>query len=261
MQLDDLMVSRAIIANYSQDLLEKVVASDVIVVGGGPAGLTAAYYLAKAQKRVALFESKLSLGGGMWGGGAMFNTIVVQSEGLEVLQEFGIAYKEFEPGYFVAESVEAVCKLGAKASDAGCKFMNCWRVEDLMVRENRVCGVVALWSPTLNAGLHVDPLTFGAKYVVDATGHDASLVSVVQNRLGWRLNTASGKMDGEKSMWADRGEPAILENTREVVPGLYVAGMACNAVYGAHRMGPIFGGMLLSGRKVAELILQQDAGD
>lgn len=46
---------------------------------------------------------------------------------------------------------------------------------------------------------------------------------------------------------------AIAE-TFEVFPGLYVAGMEANAVYGGPRMGPVFGGMLLSGRKVAELI-------
>jgi thiamine thiazole synthase len=33
--------------------------------------------------------------------------------------------------------------------------------------------------------------------------------------------------------------------------------MACNTVIGAPRMGPIFGGMLLSGRKVAELLLDR----
>jgi thiamine thiazole synthase len=31
--------------------------------------------------------------------------------------------------------------------------------------------------------------------------------------------------------------------------------MAANAVYGGYRMGPVFGGMLLSGRKAAEEIL------
>ncbi|HEX58824.1 MAG TPA: ribose 1,5-bisphosphate isomerase, partial [Methanomicrobia archaeon] len=43
---------------------------------------------------------------------------------------------------------------------------------------------------------------------------------------------------------------------REVYPGLFVAGMAANAVAGAHRMGAVFGGMLLSGKKVADIILR-----
>jgi len=33
---------------------------------------------------------------------------------------------------------------------------------------------------------------------------------------------------------------------------LSVCGMCANAVFGGPRMGPIFGGMLLSGRKVAQ---------
>ncbi|KAA0002477.1 MAG: ribose 1,5-bisphosphate isomerase, partial [Thermoplasmata archaeon] len=40
-------------------------------------------------------------------------------------------------------------------------------------------------------------------------------------------------------------------------PGLYVAGMAAIAYAGSPRMGPIFGGMLLSGKKVAEEILKK----
>ena len=55
-------------------------------------------------------------------------------------------------------------------------------------------------------------------------------------------------------MWAEEGEKILLTNTKEVYPHLYVCGMAANAVFGGPRMGPIFGGMLLSGQKVAQLI-------
>jgi len=61
----------------------------------------------------------------------------------------------------------------------------------------------------------------------------------------------------EKPMWSEIGERAIPENTKEVYPGLIVAGMAANAVVGSPRMGAIFGGMLLSGKKAAEIILEE----
>ncbi|HON77179.1 MAG TPA: ribose 1,5-bisphosphate isomerase, partial [Spirochaetota bacterium] len=49
-----------------------------------------------------------------------------------------------------------------------------------------------------------------------------------------------------------------IENTREICPNVYVAGMSANAAFGGPRMGPIFGGMLLSGKKAAELIIGRD---
>ena len=47
----------------------------------------------------------------------------------------------------------------------------------------------------------------------------------------------------------------IVDATGHDTEGVYVAGMSANAAFGGPRMGPIFGGMLLSGRRVAELIL------
>ena len=61
---------------------------------------------------------------------------------------------------------------------------------------------------------------------------------------------------GEKSMWADRAEGKILDNVNEVYPGLYVTGMAANAVHGSQRMGPIFGVILLSGEYVAKKVAE-----
>jgi thiamine thiazole synthase len=96
-----------------------------------------------------------------------------------------------------------------------------------------------------------------AREVIDATGHDTEVVAVVERKSGLPLLTKDGHRMGEKSMWAEVAERTTLENTREAFPGLWVAGMSANATFGSYRMGPIFGGMLLSGRKVAQLIEQR----
>lgn len=62
---------------------------------------------------------------------------------------------------------------------------------------------------------------------------------------------------GEQSMWAEQAEKTIVKNSKEVAPGLYTCGMCSNAVFGAPRMGPIFGGMLLSGEKVARDLIKK----
>jgi len=107
----------------------------------------------------------------------------------------------------------------------------------------------------------VDPLVITAKYVVDATGHDASVVSTLQRKAGIRLATETGCVVGEKPLWASVGEEDTVKNTREVFPGIFVSGMAANATCGSHRMGPVFGGMLLSGKKVAQEIATKLKGN
>ena len=256
MRLDDIKISRAIIETFSKKLLDNLT-TDVALVGAGPSSLVAAYYLAKAGKKVAIFEKKLAPGGGMWGGGMMFNELVVQDEGKKILDEFGVRSSEFEKGYFTADSVESVAGLTYKAVNAGARLFNLVTAVDVMFQEDRVTGLVLNWTPVDYMKLHVDPLTVRSKYVIDATGHPSEIASLLQNKMGVKLNTATGKVMGEKSMWADVGEDLVMKNTKEIFPGVYVIGMAANAVYGAPRMGPVFGGMLLSGKKAAELLLQK----
>lgn len=251
--LDEVIISKAIIESY-KDKLIKVLDVDVAIAGAGPAGLICAYYLAQAGKKVVVFEKKLSVGGGMWGGGIMFNEIVVQEKAKKILDEFSVRTREYKKGYYLADSVECICSLAYQAVNKGVSIINGISVEDVMVRKNRVTGLVINWSAVESAKLHVDPLTIRAKAVVEATGHACEVVKVVENKSGIRLNTKTGKMLGEKSMWADVAESTVVSNTKEVCPGLYVCGMAANAVFGTPRMGPIFGGMLLSGKKLAEII-------
>jgi len=115
----------------------------------------------------------------------------------------------------------------------------------------RVCGLVINSSPVEIAGLHVDPLVLHTKFIIEATGHDVEVLKTLVRKNDVRLLTPSGGIEGEQSMWAEVAETNTVKNTREVFPGVYVAGMAANASFGSYRMGPIFGGMLLSGEKVA----------
>jgi thiamine thiazole synthase len=255
MAIDEVVVSRKILERFAREFGESLDV-DVIIAGAGPASLTAARYLAKTGLKVVIFERKLTPGGGMWGGGMTFPVIVVQEESKALLDEIGVRLTDEGNGYYTADSVEASAKLIASAIDAGARLFNNISVEDVMIRKNAVTGVVINSSAVEVARLHVDPLSARSRFVVDGTGHPAEVVSIVQRKAG-KLLTPSGKIEGEKSMWAEVGEQLTVKNTREVYPNLYVTGMACNAVMGAPRMGPIFGGMLLSGRKVAQLILDR----
>jgi thiamine thiazole synthase len=255
MEIDDITISKAITESFMKDFLEAMDV-DVAIVGAGPSGMTAAYYLVREGVKTVIFERQLRVGGGMPGGGMMFNRIVVQEEGKKLLDEFNVATKEYEKGYYIADSLEATSTICSKTIKAGTRIFNLISVEDVMIRENdRITGLVLNWSAVSMAGLHVDPLSIRSKLVIDATGHASEVCHIVVKKIGARLRTKAGGITGEKPMWAEMAESKIIENTQEVYPGLIVAGMAANAVFGAPRMGPIFGGMLLSGRRAAEIAL------
>lgn len=251
MKLDEIKISRAILKTYNDKLI-KALDVDVAIVGAGPAGMACAYYLAQKRKDVVIFERKLSVGGGMWGGGIMFNEIVVQEKAKTILDEFGVRTKLYEKGYYLADSIEAVSTICSKTVKAGARIFNLLSAEDVMIRKNRICGLVLNWTAVEMAKLHVDPITMKARFVVDATGHAAEIAHLVERKSGISLKTKTGKVIGERSMWADAAEDMIVKNSKEAAPGLYTCGMCANAVFGGPRMGPIFGGMLLSGKKVAE---------
>src|SRR4030043_2364315 len=104
MGINDIQITRAIIDTYYKKLMD-VLELDVALVGGGPSNLICGIILGEKGIKTAIFESKLAPGGGMWGGGMMFNEIVVQESALSLIKKVGINYKEYSKGYYTLDSV------------------------------------------------------------------------------------------------------------------------------------------------------------
>ena len=244
-------VTKAIVHEFAKEF-EDHIENDVIIVGAGPSGLTCARELAKKGVKVLVVERNNYLGGGFWIGGYLMNKVTFRAPSQEVLDELNIPYKEFSEGLYVADGPHACSKLIAAACDAGAKFLNMTSVKDVVVRENRVAGVVINWTPIDNLPRQitcVDPVSLEAKVVIDGTGHDALVFSYLEKR-------GIIKVKGEGPMWIEQSEDAVVEKTGEGYPGLIAMGMAAASLHGLPRMGPTFGSMLLSGKKAAEEALK-----
>ena len=249
-------ISGAIVRSFFAKL-ERHLAVDVAIVGAGPSGLVAAHDLARDGFKVAVYESKLAPGGGVWGGGMLMNEVVVQDDAVPILRDFRITTVPLGNGYHTLDSVEMASGLIFGARQAGAVIFNTVCVEDVVIHDGVVAGVVINWNPVRRLEMHVDPLVVLSRALVDGTGHPSEIVAKVANKGGMRIASPTGAIVGEKPMWMADGERTTVENTMRLCPGLYASGMAANNVQGGFRMGPIFGGMLKSGRKIARLI----AGD
>ena len=212
-------VSKGIINTYFEKLQSNL-DLDVAIVGGGPSGIVAAYYMAKAGLKVALFDRKLSPGGGMWGGAMMFNQVVIQKEAMDIIKDFDINSTPFDDNLFTIDSVESTSSLLYHAVHAGATIFNCYSVEDVVFKNNVVSGVVVNWTPVLLEKLHVDPLNIMAKYVIDGTGHDSEICKTVARKNGIRLDTETGDVIGGRSHDVIAGEEEVVKGTKEIYPGL-----------------------------------------
>lgn len=250
-KFDEATISRAILDTYHKELTDRLV-GDVLITGAGPAGLMAACHLARLGLRVTVLEKRLAPGGGIWGGGIGMCQVVVPDEALPLLSEMGIQHAAYRDGLHTVNAIEMASGLCVRAIEAGAAVLNLLTVQDLCVHDGRVVGLVVNRS-LVGDSLPVDPITFSAKAVLDATGHEAVVVAALRRR-GLLTSTGPAGERCEGPMNATEGEAFVVDNVSEVYPGLWVAGMSVCAVLGGPRMGPIFGGMLLSGQHAAHRI-------
>ncbi|HDD25979.1 MAG TPA: thiazole biosynthesis protein [Acidilobales archaeon] len=246
------LITKTIVKHTLEDWIN-LSEADVVIVGAGPSGLTAAKYLAEKGLKTLVLERRLSFGGGIGGGGMLLHKIVADVKAKEVLDDFNVRYVT-DGNLLVFDSSELMAKLAVGALTAGAKIVHGVHVEDVVIRYEplRISGVVIQWSAVVMAGLHVDPLLIRSRAVVDATGHDAEVLRIVAKK----VPESKLVVKGESSAYSSVGEELVVKHTGRVIPGLYATGMAVAALHGLPRMGPIFSGMLLSGRKVAEVILK-----
>jgi thiamine thiazole synthase len=249
---DETQITRLIMDSYHEKLTDRVV-NDVLIVGAGPAGLTAGHELARQGFKVTVVERNLAPGGGIWGGGMAMNSVVFQEAALPILKDLGLRFRPHAGGLYTVDAVELASGLCFQALQAGIEILNLVTLEDVSVHGTRVTGIVVNRTG-ISGRLHVDPLTLAAKAVIDATGHEAFVLNKLRGRGFFRDTPVEHACEGP--MNAAEGEDFVVARAGEVYPGLWVTGMSVCAAYGGPRMGPIFGGMLLSGKRVAELIGQ-----
>jgi thiazole biosynthesis enzyme len=246
-EVSEAEIATAIVEEFS-NLIKEYSRSDVIIVGG-PAGLTAAWKLALRGMKVLIVEQNNYLGGGMWMGGYLMNPITFRYPANKILDELGVPYREYRKGLYITHGPLAASKLASKALEAGARTLTLTVLEDLIVRNGRVEGVVVNSAPVQGMPRQItclDPIGLEAKVVIDATGHEAAAVRKLASR-GLVKSSVLGPM------WADASEDLVVKHTGEVFPGLVLAGISVAEYHGLPRMGPTFGAMLLSGERAAEI--------
>ena len=243
-------ITRTIATMFNETMAEYT-DSDVIIIGAGPAGLTAGRDLANMGIRTLIIEQNNYIGGGYWVGGYMMNPVTVRAPAQKIWDELGVPYRKTREGLYATWGPHACSKLIAATCDAGVRFLQLTKFDDLVLKNKRVSGVVINWMPVSALPRNitcVDPVALESKIVIDASGHD----SVAVKRL---MDRGYVKWKGMDPLWVEGSEDEVVNHTGEVFPGLIATGMSVTETHGLPRMGPTFGSMLLSGKKAAEIAI------
>ena len=235
--------------------------SDVIISGAGSAGLACAWELTRVNRnlKIAIIEQSVSPGGGAWLGGQLFSAMVIRKPADQFLRDIEVPYDDCGDYVVVNHAATLTATLLSKLLLTGrVKLFNATAVEDLVVKNGRVAGVVTNWAMVTRFGHDtqscMDPNVLECKVLVSCCGHDGPFGASGVKRLQ-SLGLVE-RIPGMGALDMNTAEDAIVNNTREVVPGMVLAGMEVAELDGSPRMGPTFGAMFLSGIKAAKCVLQ-----
>ncbi|AET40420.1 thiamine thiazole synthase Ecym_6012 [Eremothecium cymbalariae DBVPG len=277
-------VSRAMTSRYFKDL-DKYAVSDVVIVGAGSSGLSAAYVLAKSRPdlRIAIVEANVAPGGGAWLGGQLFSAMIMRKPAHLFLNDLGISYED-EGDYVVVKHAALFTStvLSKVLEFPNVKLFNATAVEDLVTKpdangEITIAGVVTNW--TLVTMAHdlqscMDPnvielegykedgtrdLSKKHGVVLSTTGHDGPFGAFCAKRLA-ALDSRQ-KISGMQTLDMNSAEAGVVKQSGSTAGAryMYFAGMETATKKGVSRMGPTFGAMAVSGIKAAEEILRHFA--
>ncbi|KAI8148049.1 thiazole biosynthetic enzyme, chloroplastic [Fennellomyces sp. T-0311] len=247
-------VNREMTHRYMTDMLEYA-ESDVVIVGAGSAGLSCAWELSKDPSiKIAIIEQSVAPGGGCWLGGQLFSAMIVRKPADSFLRDVGVPFEEKENFVVVKHAALFTSTILSKLLQRpNVKLFNATAVEDLIVKQGQVKGVVTNWALVTLTGHDtqscMDPNVIEAKVVVSGCGHDGPFGASMVKRL--QSIKLVEKTCGMRCLDMNSAEDEIVNQTREVVPGMVMTGMELAELDGASRMGPTFGAMLISGQRAA----------
>ena len=106
-------ITRAIAEEFHKVLVDRA-SSDIIVIGAGPAGLTASRELSNMGYKVLVIEQNNYLGGGYWLGGYMMNPVTVRAPAQKIWDELGIPYKQVGEGLYLTPGPPRSFKINSR---------------------------------------------------------------------------------------------------------------------------------------------------
>jgi len=201
----EIHVTKTIMNEFMDDFIDNILDTDIVIVGSGPCGVTAAKYAAELGHKTVMIERNI-YGRRDVAGGFLLPKNTVMAPAHKILEECGVRLKDAGDGLYVCDSFEMVSKMLASACDAGAKLLNSTNVEDLVLKEDHVDGVVIQWFPSSRCQNSLPAWT--DRYKVESCdrcyGHDSFLVSALASRDRASLCQRAAALSGLTRLKADR---------------------------------------------------------